>query len=71
MFHRQHISGAQDHIHFGHKNQSLYAMNRDGSAHDGSHGERLSNRAVDFLRTDFADFKIPKKKVIEQGELLK
>ena len=54
----------KDHIViFANKNQELYAINRDGTGHDGSKGIKVPNKILKFLPT--IGFKPPKDGIIE------
>ena len=72
IFHRAHVPNTQDHLHFEQRGHTLYAMNRDGSAHDGSHGKQMHRWAVDAVKDRYPGFKLPKDGLIEtmfdQGE---
>lgn len=55
----------KDHLHFYKKGSELFALNRDGTGHDGSHGVRIPNVVVDYISTEFPDFTLPKGNIIE------
>lgn len=65
VFHRAHTPSTQDHLHFYLKQNQLYAINKDGTAHDASHGLKLHNWAVDLVKSEYPNFKIPPTNVIE------
>jgi hypothetical protein len=69
VFHRGHTPQNQDHLHFYLKKNHLYALNRDGTAHDASHGMMMHRWAMDTLTTNYPDFIIPKKGLIEHSFL--
>ena len=54
----------QDHLHFYHNGSQLFAINRDGTAHDRSHGYKISKRHADIIANDF-DFTLPDSNIIE------
>lgn len=64
-FHRAHVPGAKDHLHFRLRGRDLYSINRDGTAHDASHGQKLHNQVVDGMRALFPDFTLPPNNIIE------
>lgn len=74
MFHRGHVPNSQDHLHFLLKGKKLYALNRDGTAHDASHGNQMHRWAMDAVQNRYPDFKIPPRGLIEsmlmEGSLL-
>ena len=74
MFHRGHVPNSQDHLHFLLKGQKLYALNRDGTAHDASHGRQMHRWAMDAVQTRYPEFKVPPRGLIEsmlmEGSLL-
>ena len=74
MFHRGHVPNSQDHLHFLLKGKKLYALNRDGTAHDASHGSQMHRWAMDAVQNRYPDFKVPPRGLIEsmlmEGSLL-
>jgi hypothetical protein len=55
----------QDHVHVFYKtNKQLFAVNRDGSAHDSSHQTTISKPVANFLRNKLG-FDIPTNNMIE------
>ena len=74
MFHRGHVPNSQDHLHFLLNGQKLYALNRNGTAHDASHGLQMHRWAMDAVRNRYPDFKLPSRGLIEsmlmEGSLL-
>jgi len=64
-FHRAHVPGAKDHLHFSLRGKDLYSINRDGTAHDASHGQKLHNQVVDGMKALFPDFTLPPNNIIE------
>lgn len=53
------------HIHVLLKGKELFALNVDGSAHDGSHGVRIPNVIKDVIPRIFPSCKIPENGIIE------
>jgi hypothetical protein len=64
-FDRAHVPGGQDHLHFLQKGDNLYALNRDGTAHDKSHGVQMFNWSIDHIQKTYPDWTIPKDGLIE------
>lgn len=67
QYHSAHIKDGQDHLHVYCKQHQLFAMNRDGSAHDRSHQTQIPNKVADAIRTKFPDFKLPPGNFIESA----
>lgn len=65
VYHKAHIPDGQDHIHVHQRNNQLFALNVDGTAHDNSHGTRIPNRIADGLRRHFPDVTLPPNNFIE------
>jgi len=63
--HPAHSPAGQKHIHVFKKNNELFALNVDGTAHDQSHGIRIPNKVADRIAKDFPDFKLPPGNIIE------
>lgn len=55
--------GNQRHIHIIAKSGELFAMNVDGSAHDGCHGVQIPDTVVDFIKKK--GFSVPDNHIIE------
>lgn len=62
-----HSTKGQNHIHVYCKNNQLFAINKDGSAHDQSHGVRIPNKVARKLRVQLPDYKIPGNNIIESA----
>ncbi len=67
QYHSAHIKDGQDHLHVYCKQNQLFAMNRDGSAHDRSHQTQIPNKVADAIRTKFPDFTLPPSNFIESA----
>lgn len=65
VLHKAHIAGGQDHLHIYAKQNRLFALNKDGTAHDRSHGAHIPNRVADAIRTKYPDFVLPPNHFIE------
>ena len=63
---KEHIPDGQDHLHFKVKSRSVYAVNKDGTAHDRSHGKKMQRWALDGAKTCYPDFKMPDNGLIEE-----
>jgi hypothetical protein len=57
----------QEHLHIYSKNNEIFAINKDGTAHDQSHGAIIPNKVAQALRKHFPDFKIPPNNLIESA----
>lgn len=67
QYHSAHIPNGQEHLHVYCKQNQLFAINRDGSAHDRSHQTQIPNKVADAIRTKFPDFKLPPNNFIESA----
>lgn len=65
MHHKAHVRNTQDHLHFRVKGTNIAAVNKDGSAHDKSHGVQLQKWAMDGARQHYPNFRIPDDGLIE------
>jgi hypothetical protein len=63
--HKANSTVGQEHIHVYAKNNQLFAMNQDGSAHDRSHGTRIPNKVAQAIIQKFEGFKLPHNNFIE------
>jgi hypothetical protein len=63
--HAAHTPKDQTHLHVYAKNNQIFALNKDGSAHDASHKVRIPNEVADAIRIVFPKWKIPKDNFIE------
>jgi len=63
--HPPHTVTGQFHLHvYAHRNQ-IFAINKDGTAHDASHQVRIPNVVATALRQAFPSWQIPADNVIE------
>ena len=67
QYHAAHIKDGQDHLHVYCKQNQLFAINQDGSAHDRSHQTQIPNKVADAIRTKFPDFRLPPNNFIENA----
>ena len=65
VFHRAHTPGTQNHLHFYLKQNHLYSINQDGTAHDASHGLKMHRQATKWISKEFPNFTVPPKGIIE------
>ena len=65
QLHHAHTSVGQTHIHVYAKNNQLFAMNQDGSAHDRSHGSQIPNKVAQAITQKFPGFTLPPDNFIE------
>jgi len=65
QLHQAHTSVGQTHIHVYAKNNQLFAMNHDGSAHDRSHGSQIPNKVAQAITQKFPGFTLPPDNFIE------
>lgn len=63
--HSAHTNPGQPHLHFYQNGAQLYALNKDGSAHDQSHGKHMARWAIDAVKNEFPGFSVPPKGLIE------
>ncbi len=69
QYHTDRTNRGQNHIHVYCKNNQLFALNRDGTAHDKSHGVRIPNKVAKAIQTHFPDVQLPPKNIIECASL--
>lgn len=55
----------QQHVHVMLKGKELFALNRDGSAHDGWHGAEIPKKVYDKLPSLFPSLVLPSNRLIE------
>ncbi len=67
--HPPHGGQGMHHIHAYHRNNQLFALNIDGSAHDRSHGYTIPNKVADAIKVKFPEWIIPPKNLIESAHL--
>ena len=65
--HKAHIPQGQDHLHVYAKNNELFALNIDGSAHDRSHGNNIPNRVADAIVKKYSEFTLSPGNIIESA----
>ena len=56
------------HLHFLHKGKDLITINRDGIAHDQSHGYKMSKRQTNIVSSKFG-FSVPDDNILESCTL--
>lgn len=67
QLHKAHTSDGQCHLHVYAKNNQLFALNVDGSAHDQSHGARIPNKVASAITRQFPQFTLPNDNLIESA----
>lgn len=67
QLHKAHSMVGKEHIHVYEKNNQLFAMNIDGTAHDNSHKTRIPNRVANAITQHFPQFILPKDNLIEDA----
>lgn len=65
--HSPHTPKNDYHLHVFVKNNQIFAINKDGTAHDRSHGCQIPGVAADALRKMFPGFKFPENNLIESA----
>jgi hypothetical protein len=70
ILHKAHVPGGQDHLHVFARQNQLFALNRDGSAHDRNHGIQIPNRVADAIRNAYPEFTLPPDSFIEAAPSL-
>ncbi|WP_157678479.1 hypothetical protein [Mesorhizobium sp. WSM1497] len=65
MYHTAHIPDGQDHLHFVVNGKKIAAVNRDGTAHDRSHGIQLQKWALKGAKANYPYMKMPPDGLIE------
>jgi len=68
QYHTAHTPQGQEHIHVYAKNNQLFALNIDGSAHDASHQTQIPRRVADAIRAKFPAFNLPNDNFIESAD---
>lgn len=67
QLHRPHASGGQVHLHIYARNNQLFSINIDGTAHDRSHGARIPSRVAKAIADTFPNFRLPPNRLIESA----
>jgi hypothetical protein len=63
--HPPHNSTGDYHLHVYEKNNELFAINKNGTAHDGSHGVTIPLKVFNAITTQRPDWIIPQNRIIE------
>lgn len=66
--HGPHTPKGQHHLHVYAKNNELFAINKDGTAHDDSHGAQIPSKVHRSLRNLFPDYNIPSNGFLESAD---
>ena len=67
QLHGAHTTPGQEHIHIYARENKIFALNKDGTAHNNSHGVRIPNKVASGIEKEFPDFTIPPNKFIESA----
>jgi hypothetical protein len=65
MLHKAILLQFKDHIQVYARNNQIFAINKDGTAHDGYHKVKIPGRVADELRSRYPDWSIPMDNLIE------
>ena len=67
QLHNAHSEVGQKHLHVYAKNNQIFSMNIDGTAHDKSHRTRIPNKVANAINKYFPDFTLPPDNFIESA----
>lgn len=59
----------KEHIHVYARGNEIFALNKDGTAHDQSHGIKIPNKVANAIRTHLPNFTLPPNNFIESAPL--
>jgi len=65
--HQPHTGGSQYHLHIYKKQNQIFAINKDGTAHDQSHEAVIPRKVSDALKQKFPDWDIPRNNLLESS----
>jgi hypothetical protein len=65
MKHSAHGFKGDYHLHVYDGKREIFAINKNGTAHDGYHGVRIPNKVFHTLKTRFGDWNFPANQIIE------
>ena len=65
VYHKAHTDPGEDHLHVFMKNNQIFALNQNGTAHDASHGVRIPNRVAKGIQKVFPHITLPNDNLIE------
>jgi hypothetical protein len=63
--HSAHTPQGRDHLHVYARQNQLFALNVDGTAHDQSHQTRIPNKVAAAIKARFPEFTVPDNNFIE------
>jgi len=63
--HPPHTTPGDYHLHVYADSNQIFAINKNGTAHDGYHGVRIPNKVYNALKSKFHDWTFPADKIIE------
>lgn len=55
----------QDHLHIYKNRNKIFAINKDGTAHDASHGARIPSKVASAIKKCYPDVVLPADNIIE------
>ena len=68
-FHRSNNSNihdpSKDHLHYFLRGKQIFAINRDGTAHDGFHGVVMPKNVYNYIKSNYPDFTLPQNRMLE------
>lgn len=70
QLHNAHSNAGQQHLHVYAKNNQLFSLNKDGTAHDKSHQTQIPNKVAKAIANKFPDFTLPNDNFIESAPIL-
>ena len=56
---------SKDHLHYFLKGKQIFAINRDGTAHDGFHGAKMPKNVFNYIKSNYPDFSLPQNRMLE------
>ncbi len=63
--HQPHVPGCDYHLHVYDGSNEIFAINQNGSAHDGYHGVRIPNKVYKELQKQYKNWVLPPDQIIE------
>lgn len=68
QLHGPYTAAGQSHLYVYARNNQLFALNIDGSAHDDSHRALIPNKVADAIRKHFPSFNVPRDNYVENAD---
>lgn len=63
--HQPHVPGCDYHLHVYDVQNQIFAINKNGTAHDGYHGVRIPNKVYKAIQKQYPTWTLPPDKIIE------